>query len=73
MTIETKYNIYDEVWSMHSDKPTKSTIVGIYICKTSSKCQLTEQITYYLDITSNSVQKHEEHLFKTKEELIQSL
>jgi len=73
MTIETKFNIYEDVWSMHSDKPTKSTIVGIYICKTSSKCQLVEQITYYLDITSSGVLKFEDSLFKTKEELLQSL
>jgi hypothetical protein len=69
MTITTKFNIYDEVWCMYNDKVTKSIIVGIMICKTSSKCQLTGQITYYLDITSNNILRHEHSLFLTKEEL----
>lgn len=73
MIIETKYNIYDEIWLMYNDKPVKSTIVGIMICKTSNKCQLAEQISYYLDVTSDNIVRRETSLFKTKEELINSL
>ena len=73
MTIETKYNIGDEVWFMHDNKVKSGTIIKM--------CVVVER-----DINSQYVSKSvqygfynfnytyiENRLFPTKEELLKSL
>ena len=66
MTIETKYNIGDEVWFMFNHKPTQGKILGLTVYSP----------TYYFYIVSilyTSGTIYEESLFPTKEELLKSL
>lgn len=70
MTIETKYNIGDEVWVMYNMKPTKITIKRIsYYCGSWGHL-LKEHIMYLAD---NNCSFNEDILFPTKEELLNSL
>ena len=70
MTIETKYNIGDEVWVMYNMKPTKITIKRIsYYCGRWGHL-LKEHIMY---LTDNNCSFNEDILFPTKEELLKSL
>lgn len=65
MTIETKYNIGDEVWVYYNMKPTKMTITHInFYCRKREKIKT--EIRYVLD---NSISFDERVLFPTKEEL----
>lgn len=64
MTIETKYNIGDEVWFMHHRGfPHCDRVASIHIMSDLS-------ILYYLEV---SLSREEDELFHTKEELIKSL
>ena len=64
MTIETKYNIGDEVWfTTNSRQPVKAKITKIYI-DGESQCR------YLFD---EYVPRLERDLFPTKEELLKSL
>jgi hypothetical protein len=70
MTIETKYNIGDEVWFLSYHSPRKARIYGmsIYVSnsgKVSLLYSITEKDVYWL--------KREKDLFSTKEELLNSL
>ena len=71
MTIETKYNIGDEVWFMKENKPTKRVVdfIEIIAASTTSK----SFIQYGLKIGSVVERVVESHLFPTKEELLKSL
>lgn len=73
MTIETKYNIGDEVWFMHDNKAKRGTIIKI-------------DVSLERDMNSQNVGKSVQysifnfhapyigtHLFHTKEELLNSL
>lgn len=67
MTIETKYNIGDEVWVRYGNTPLKCIIVG-----------RNDTTGYYLieGVINNTTQqgiKHPKTLFPTKEELLKSL
>ena len=67
MTIETKYNIGQEVWVRYGNNPLKCIIVD-----------RNDTTRYYLieGVIDNAIQqgiKHPEALFTTKEELLKSL
>lgn len=68
MTIETKYNIGDEVWTIIENKACKYPILSI----TAKKRTQTEgiEVMYYI---GNCEWRYEEELFPTKEELLKSL
>lgn len=64
MTIETKYNIGDEVWFMgHQGYPHRDRVASIRIMSDLS-------ILYYLEV---NLSREENELFPTKEELVKSL
>ena len=64
MTIETKYNIGDEVWFMFLNEPFKSKVYA-YI---GGKEKL-----YRCKLFLQSCARREDKLFPTKEELLKSL
>lgn len=68
MTIETKYNIGDEVWVLSDNKPTRGKVRYITI----NHCKLGNEpftrITY--DVLSYQSPYGEGAVFKTREELI---
>ena len=78
MTIETKYNIGDEVWAMHENRPWKGSVIKIkatvvhpevYVIDFEVKLKdssFEPPITVYVDLIEGLV-------FRTKEELINSL
>lgn len=68
MTIETKYNIGDEVWTIIENKVCKYHILSI----TAKKGMRNEEIEvkYYI---GNCEWRYEHELFPTKEELLKSL
>lgn len=79
MVIETKFELGDEVWCIHNDKAVKTKTVII-----SSTQKDLEDISWQLELEdiiipsgggglSLPLHKAESKLFKTKEELIQSL
>lgn len=83
MTIETKFNIGDEVWFMDDNRPTNAKVCG-YEIKYSKGLYFgtypsggVKISTYYALIGGNMLSDieiiEEELLFPTKEELIKSL
>ena len=71
MTIETKYNIGDEVWFMFVNKPIKGTVakIDVDIAKTGDR-----YIEHYkVEVSDVWYCKIGQLLFPTKEELIKSL
>lgn len=76
MTIETKYNIGDEVWFMYDNKATTMTIEYIEVTcafKSNKHGDYVREIKVtYLDIAA-SHRLSEHKLFPTKEELLKSL
>ena len=68
MTIETKYNIGDEVWAMCLNRPTTFTVRKIYVIKDDIDLKV-----QYLVGTCTSTHYYEQDLFPTKEELLKSL
>lgn len=71
MTIETKFNIGDEVWFMKENKPTKKVVdfIEIITASTTSK----SFIQYGLKMEGVVERVAEKYLFSTKEELLKSL
>lgn len=71
MTIDTKYNINDEVWLMKENKPVKRVVsfIEIIVASTTSECF----IRYGLKIDSGVERVVENYLFPTKKELLESL
>lgn len=71
MTIETKFNIGDEVWFMKENKPTKKVVdfIEIITASTTSK----SFIQYGLKMEGVVERVTEKYLFSTKEELLKSL
>ena len=71
MTIETKFNIGDEVWFMKENKPTKKVVdfIEIIAASTTSK----SFIQYGLKMEGVVERVTEKYLFPTKEELLKSL
>ena len=70
MTIETKYNIGDEVWFMNEGEPTSEKIVRIDVEQYEQK-QFIEYTVILCDVILTSF--YEEEVFPTKEELLKSL
>ena len=70
MTIETKYNIGDEVWFMNEGEPTSERIVTIDIEQYERK-QFVEYTAVLSDVILTSF--YEQEVFPTKEELLKSL
>ena len=69
MTIETKYNIGDEVWIQYNMMPEKMIITHIN-CYCRKRGTLKTEIRYVLN---NVLSVDERVLFPTKEELLKSL
>lgn len=82
MTIETRYNIGDEVWVMYNNKPTCLTIAAMYIALHQKQLW----VKYYMQpyeidpIKMSNVEYipynrafNEKDVFPTKDELIKSL
>ena len=74
MTIETKYNIGDEVWVKDFSRgrfaqPLKTKIMAVTLWGTEE-----DDIFYKCSISANhTITIEEKHLFPTKEELLKSL
>ena len=66
MTIETKYNIGDEVWVMSDNRPTMLKIIRIVVTCDGLKTEI-------LYRTSFGKYLFEQECFPTKEELLKSL
>ena len=89
MTIETKYNVGDEVWVMYNNKPTRLTIAAVDINILRGRLELDRcrvEVIYYIEPfeldpsrMSNSEyipynrSYREKDVFPTKEELLKSL
>lgn len=71
MTIETKFNIGDEVWFMKENKPTKKVVDFIEIITASATSK--SFIQYGLKMEGVVERVTEKNLFSTKEELLKSL
>lgn len=69
MTIETKYNIGDDVWALDFfKKPNKGEILSVTTLNTSVKER--DYVSYYIHHIGNRL---EHEIFSTKEELLNSL
>lgn len=73
MEIKTKYNLDDEVYTLHKNKVAKVKIRGVecVVCNSWSIIKYTTDIVEGLFETGKVFK--EEELFKTKEELLKSL
>lgn len=73
MTIETRYNIGDKVWFMHENKVKTEIIIkiGVVVERDMNSQYVGKSIQYGL--YSVSYPYAENHLFPTKEELLESL
>ena len=70
MTIETKYNIGDDVWGIPNGEPTQMAIARIYVKVHKNKLG----ISYEFDSTEERTYRlPESAVFPTKEELLKSL
>ena len=74
MTIETKYNIGDEVWLMYENKAITAQVIEMNV-------EISKHIMSYVSANCYCKIKcplftreiHDSHLFPTKEELLKSL
>jgi hypothetical protein len=75
MTIETKYNIGDDVWFMNNNIPCQDKIYGISCIKTKSSQSQSYCLEQYKRLKNCEMRPFliESQLFKTKKELIASL
>ena len=73
MTIETKYDLGQEVFTMFSDKIVRATINGIKVIKSNNMCSWGNILQYNLQMIGGGYLDREDKLFKTKEELLASL
>jgi hypothetical protein len=71
MTIETKYNIGDEVWFMHNNKVYISFITDVRIKKNNVNTKIEYMVESMQKIDFGI--KKEFDLYSTKEELLKSL
>ena len=72
MTIETKYNIGDEVWFMNKNKACSDIITAVHIYRTETLLNTTYGFGNTIQTQIVSTMK-ESDLFPTKEELLKSL
>lgn len=78
MTIETKYNIGDEVWAMHENRAWKGSVTKIHATVVHPECY---GIGYEVKLKDSSFEAPIIHdvdlleglIFRTKEELLKSL
>lgn len=70
MTIETKYNIGDEVWAILGTKACKGKVLGVTFAKVEDKLK---EFYYGVNIGLLHGTFKESQLFPTKEELLNSL
>lgn len=76
MVITTKYDVGDEVWAMVSNKPTKTKIISFnqtYTYKLNNVAWNLDAPSEDLWSYKNNAWKNESQLFRTKQELIDSL
>ena len=75
MTIETKYDIGDDVWIMQRNKPVRVEVRDIEISRfqNDGMVVIRNRIVYHMVGDSANTGYHEEELYPTKEALIQSL
>ena len=67
MTVTTEYNVGDSVWIMSGNKPTQKVIYKVTVT-------VSERINvYYYFHISDKVSTLEKYIFKTKQDLINSL
>lgn len=71
MTIETKYNIGDEVWFMNNNKPARGTVIKIDIDIARSGDWYIEH--YKVEADGYQHIKVGQNLYPTKEEMLKSL
>lgn len=69
MTVETKFNIGDEVWYLHNNKVCNRKVSAINIRIT--ECMVS--IIYYISAPKESITLEEKSIFSSKEELLKSL
>lgn len=67
MTIETRYNLEDEVWVVKDNKPVKGKVRHMYIQVGSVGKQLLTETLYYVLYTRPY---HEHEMFTTEEEAL---
>lgn len=74
MTIETKYNIGDEVWLMYENKAITAQVIEMNVAiginfysEVDAKCFCKIKCPHF------TREIHDSHLFPTKEELLKSL
>jgi hypothetical protein len=72
MTIETKYNIGDEVWFMEDNK-TKTIIISMILISCGDNTLLSDKVKITYTISGRTNQYLESELFPSKELLLQSL
>lgn len=72
MTIETKYNLGDEVWGMPNGEPVKLTIARMYVKVHKHNLSISYEFDDIND-DDRTYRLQESWLFPTKEELIKSL
>ena len=75
MTIETKYNIGDEIIFIRDNKIETGTIIGIRTTtgKQERDKQMNEEATYYIKASGFDTIVKEPYIFPDKESLIKSL
>ncbi len=73
MTIETKYNLEDEVWLMFSNKPCELRIKDVSIHKDINYCTIKYSGFMLGPNGGNVTNVAEDTVYKTKEELLKSL
>ena len=71
MTIETKYNVGDEVWVSVKGEPTQGKVRGIDVHIGKMGDTIYGRVTY--DVISYEMPYNESAVFPTKEELLKSL
>jgi hypothetical protein len=75
MIINTKFNIGNEVWIMYANKIRKGEITGFTYSESNNMCSWSNRSEYCINLLPD-VQMHicnEVELFRSKEELINSL
>ena len=73
MTIETKYNIGDEVWVMHDNKVKRGIIIKIDASLERDMNSQNVGKSVYYGLYDFPYPYIENHIFTTKEELLKSL
>lgn len=81
MTIQTKFDYKDECWIMHNNRPMKSVVSAIHFSDVNKLCFSKVDVSYTVEVLDpnhfgfclNKVKLHENYVFKSKDECINSL